>query len=250
MSPVLEGGRVVVEGLRAGYGRIEVLHGIDLAVEPGEVAAVLGPNGAGKSTLLKVVSGQLRPLAGTVTAGGRRVDRTRAERLARAGLCAIPEGRGVFPNLTVAEHLQMWTYCGRVRQGELATRVFERFPVLGERRKQVAGTLSGGEQQMLALSRALCPGVGILLLDELSMGLAPLVVAELYRFVAEMARSGVAVLLVEQFAHLALKVASRAAVLAEGRIVVAGTPAEIAAGAGDAYLGARSSPAPEPIATT
>jgi branched-chain amino acid transport system ATP-binding protein len=229
---------IAVEGLRAGYGRIEVLHGIDLAVEPGQVLAVLGPNGAGKSTLLKAISGQIRPAGGTVQVGGRRVDGTRPERLARSGLCAIPEGRGVFPNLTVADHLQMWTYRGGVRHDDLATRVFERFPVLRERRRQVAGTLSGGEQQMLAVSRALCPGLQVLLVDELSMGLAPLVVAELYGFVAELAAGGATVLLVEQFAHVALGIATQAAVLAEGRIVASGTPAEIAASAGDVYLGA------------
>jgi branched-chain amino acid transport system ATP-binding protein len=232
------GAEISIVGLRAGYGRIEVLHGIDLAVGPGEVMTVLGPNGAGKSTMLRVICAQLRPMAGSVTIGGRRVDRSRPERLAREGVCAIPEGRGVFPNLTVGEHLQMWTYRGGVRLGDLSSRVYERFPVLGERRRQLAGTLSGGEQQMLSVSRALCPGVAVLLLDELSMGLAPLVVTELYRFVAEQAASGVTVLVAEQFARVALGIATRAAVLAEGRLVATGTPAEIGASAGDAYLGA------------
>ncbi len=228
---------IAVEGLRAGYGLIEVLHGVDLAVERGEVLTVLGPNGAGKSTLLSVVSGQLRATSGTVTVSGRDVDRIRPERLARAGMCAIPERRGVFPNLTVNEHLQMWTYRGGVKYAQLCGLAFERFPVLGERRRQLAGTLSGGEQQMLSLSRALCPGLAVLLLDELSMGLAPLVVAELYGFVADLAAGGVAVLVVEQFAQVALRIATRAAVLSDGRVVASGTPAEVAASAGDAYLG-------------
>ena len=232
------GPAVEIAGLKAGYDRIEVLHGVDLTVGPGEVLTVLGPNGAGKSTLLKVVSGQIRPMEGTVTIGGRRVDRTRPERLARQGVCAIPEGRGVFPNLSVVEHLEMWTYRGGVRLHDLADHVYARFPVLGERRRQLAGTLSGGEQQMLAVSRALCPGVEVLLLDELSMGLAPMVVTELYRFVDELAGSGVTVLVAEQFARVALGISTRAAVLADGRVVATGLPAEIAAAAGDAYLGA------------
>jgi len=230
---------VDIVGLRAGYGKIEVLHGVDLQIAPGEVMTVLGPNGAGKSTLLKVVSGLLRPMSGTVSIGGRRVDGTRPERLAVAGLCSIPEGRGIFPNLSVDEHVQIWTYRGGVQRGELGARIFDRFPVLGERRKQLAGTLSGGEQQMLSVSRALCPGIGVLLLDELSMGLAPRVVSELYRFVAELAGAGVTVLVVEQFARVALGIATRAAVLVEGSVVSAGTPAEIGALAGGAYLGVR-----------
>lgn len=236
-SPGVSGQPIAIAGLRAGYGRIEVLHGIDLDIAPGEVLTVLGPNGAGKSTLLKVVSGQLRAMGGSVTVGGRRVDGTPPERLARDGLCAIPEGRGIFPNLSVDEHVQIWTYRGGVDRVELAGRIFDRFPILGERRRQLAGTLSGGEQQMLSVSRALCPGVAVLLLDELSMGLAPKVVSELYRFVAELAAASVTVLVVEQFARVALGVATRAAVLVEGRVVLSGMPSEVADAAGEAYLG-------------
>jgi branched-chain amino acid transport system ATP-binding protein len=231
-------GGVMLEmrGVHAGYGRIDVLHGIDLLLGKTEVLVVLGPNGAGKSTLLKVASAQLRPRAGSVMIGGRVVGRTRTEKLVREGLCAIPEGRGVFPNLTVEEHLRMWTYRGGVARAAITRRAFERFPALADRRTQLAGTLSGGEQQMLAVTRALCPGVNLLLLDELSMGLAPLVVAELYAFVAELAASGVTVLVVEQFAQVALAVATRAAVLVEGRIVLAGSPEEAADAAAGAYL--------------
>jgi branched-chain amino acid transport system ATP-binding protein len=225
-----------LRAVHAGYGRIDVLHGIDLLLGKGEVLVVLGPNGAGKSTLLKVASGQIRPRAGSVMIGGRVVGRTRTEKLVRDGLCAIPEGRGVFPNLTVAEHLRMWTYRGGVGHASICASAFQRFPALSDRRSQLAGTLSGGEQQMLALTRALCPGVNLLLLDELSMGLAPLVVGELYRFVAELAANGVTVLVVEQFAQVALAIATRAAVLVEGRIVLTGSPAEAAQAAAGAYL--------------
>lgn len=223
-------------GVHAGYGRIDVLHGIDLLLGRGEVLVVLGPNGAGKSTLLKVASAQIRPRSGSVRIGGRVVGRTRTEKLVRKGLCAITEGRGVFPNLTVEEHLRMWTYRGGVDRASITARAFERFPALSKRRSQLAGTLSGGEQQMLAVTRALCPGVNMLLLDELSMGLAPLVVGELYGFVAELAADGVTILVVEQFAHVALAIATRAAVLVDGRIVLSGAPAEIAQAAAGAYL--------------
>ncbi len=219
---------VTVTGLRAGYGRIEVLHGIDLVVPAGSVLALFGPNGAGKSTLLAVVRGQLRPTCGTVTVGGLDAVRTPTERLARAGVCAVPEGRAVFPNLTVREHLRLWTYAGGAGVGEVEAATYERFPRLAERRHQLAGTLSGGEQQMLAISRALVGSPKVLLLDELSTGLAPLVVAELYELVAALAATGMAVLIVEQFVTTALAVATQAAVLVHGRIVREGPPSQVA----------------------
>ena len=240
MTAQVEGQALSLSGVHAAYGAIEVLHGIDLDVAAGTVAALLGPNGAGKSTLLRVLSARMAPTAGTVTVGGEVVRKAVPERLARRGLCCIPEGRGVFANLTVDEHLWMWTYRGGVDRDQLCEDAFTRFPVLGTRRKQLAGSLSGGERQMLSLSRALCPGVRALLCDELSMGLAPKVVGELFQFLEELAARGVTVLIVEQFAQTALSIASSAAVLVEGRIRLQGTPEEVEAEIGGAYLGVAS----------
>src|SRR3954447_3350826 len=151
--------------VRAAYGRIEVLHGVSLVVPPGTVFALLGPNGGGKSTTLKVASGRMKPTSGCVHVAGSHVNGASPEALARAGVCSIPEGRGIFPNLTVTENLRMMTYRG-VRTRDVEDRAFERFPRLGERRNQLAGTMSGGEQQMLAMSRALVTDPALLLLDE------------------------------------------------------------------------------------
>ena len=235
-QPVEGAPALQLEGLRASYERVEVLRGVDLSVAPGQVFALLGPNGAGKTTTLRVISGRMRPLRGRVVVDGHDVTGHAPERLARAGVCSVPEGRGVFPNLTVAENLRMWTFRG-VRRSEVEEVAYARFPRLKERRRQMAGTLSGGEQQMLALSRALSTRPKLLLLDEISMGLAPLVVAELYSLVAQIAEEGFAILVVEQFAATALAVAQRAAVMTQGRIQMEGTPAEIAAAAGSLYLG-------------
>ncbi len=227
---------VTVTGLRAAYGRIEVLHGVDLTVPAGSVFALLGPNGAGKSTLLKVISGRLRPIAGEVRIGELTVGRTPAEKLARQGVCAIPEGRGIFPNLTVRENLRIWTYRGGITMRDVEEQSFAAFPRLKERRRQMAGTLSGGEQQMLAISRALVTRPRLLLLDELSMGLAPLVVHELYELVEGLARQGMTVLLVEQFVTTALAVADRAAIMVHGRVEQEGTPEAMGEAALSAYL--------------
>jgi branched-chain amino acid transport system ATP-binding protein len=227
---------VAVEGVRAGYGRIEVLHGVDLAVPAGSVFALLGPNGAGKSTLLKVVSGRVRATRGTVTIGGRRIGHRPAETLVHLGLCSIPEGRGICPNLTVRENLWMWTYKGGTSIADVEARAYEVFPRLGARTRQLAGTLSGGEQQMLAVSRALVTEPKVLLLDELSMGLAPLIVGELYEVVGRLAQGGMTVVVVEQFVTTALEVANRAAIMVHGRILKEGTPAEMADAALGAYL--------------
>jgi len=225
-----------VRGLRAGYGQIEVLHGVDLTVRAGTVVALLGPNGAGKSTLLKAVSGQVKPTGGCVHLGGRHVNGTPPHRLARIGLCTIPEGRGVFPNLTVRENLLMDTYSGS-RAADIEAHAFERFPRLGERRHQLAGTMSGGEQQMLAMARALATDPALLLLDELSMGLAPLVVESLYEIVGHIAAEGVSILVIEQFARTVLDVAHVAAIMSHGRIDTVGPPAQIEAELSSAYLG-------------
>jgi branched-chain amino acid transport system ATP-binding protein len=222
--------------VHAAYERVEVLRGINLEVAPGQVFALLGPNGAGKSTTLRVISGRLKPLRGHVVIDGRDVTGVAPEKLARQGVCSIPEGRGVFPSLTVAENLRMWTFRGGVKRAEVEEAAYARFPPLAERRRQLAGTLSGGEQQMLAMSRALSTGPKLLLLDEISMGLAPLVVAELYEIVGQIAKEGFAILLVEQFASTALAVAERAAVMVQGRIEMEGTPEEIGAAAGALYL--------------
>jgi branched-chain amino acid transport system ATP-binding protein len=225
-----------LRGIRAAYGPIEVLHGVDLDVPAGSVVAILGPNGAGKSTLLRVVAGLHPATAGQVTLAGRRINGAPADALARAGLCLIPEGRGIFPNLTVQEHLRMVTHAGR-KLGDVEAEVYQRFPRLAERRSQVAGTLSGGEQQMLALARALAARPGILMLDELSMGLAPLIVEELYEQVASIAATGVSIVVVEQFARTVLGVADLAAVLVHGRVGVLGLPADVESHLTEAYLG-------------
>lgn len=230
------GASLTIDDVRAAYGRIEVLHGVDLSVAAGSVFALLGPNGAGKSTLLKVVGGRLRPTAGTVAIDGLTASRRTADVLARSGVIAIPEGRGVFPNLTVRDNLRMWTYRGGVSTAEVEARAYEQFPRLKERRTQLAGTLSGGEQQMLAISRALAGETRVLLLDEISMGLAPIVVAHLYDLVAAVAAGGVTVVLVEQFAETALRVADRAAIMLHGHIAHEGTPQEMADAAQGAYL--------------
>lgn len=233
-GPVLE-----LRGVRAAYGRIEVLHHTDLAVPAGAVVALFGPNGAGKSTLLKVAGGRMRPSAGTVDLDGRPLPGG-ADDLARHGVCSIPEGRGMFPNLTVRENLLMWTYQGGATRAEAEARAYERFPRLGQRRRQLAGTLSGGEQQMLAVARALVPRPPprLLLVDELSMGLAPLVVAELFEVLAALRDEGVTVVLVEQFVHVAASVATHAAMVVGGTVGPLGDPAEVAGSAAAAYLAA------------
>ncbi|HET9612322.1 MAG TPA: ABC transporter ATP-binding protein [Acidimicrobiales bacterium] len=227
---------VELRGVRAAYGRIEVLHGVDLSLHPGEVLAVLGPNGAGKTTMLKVLAG-LHPLSGgDLLVAGRRVNGAPASDLARAGLCLIPEGRGIFPNLTVRENLRMASHRRGTATG-IEEAAYRRFPRLADRRRQLAGTMSGGEQQMLALARGLATDPAVLVLDELSMGLAPLVVEELYGQVGELAATGVSVLVVEQFARVVLGVADRAALVVGGRVVGSGTPHEIESTLSSAYLG-------------
>ena len=231
-QPILE-----LRNVRASYGSIEVLHGVNLSVGRGEVVALLGPNGAGKSTMIKVVSGLLRPTSGQLIVGDRDVTGAAANALARAGLCTIPEGRGIFPNLTVRENLLMATYSGH-KLSDIEESTYARFPRLSERRTQLAGTMSGGEQQMLSLARALATDPVILLLDELSMGLAPLIVAELYQQGAAISAEGVSVLVVEQFARTVLGVADQAVLLAHGKVQVAGKASEIGEDVlAGAYLG-------------
>jgi branched-chain amino acid transport system ATP-binding protein len=231
-APLLE-----LSGVHAAYGSIEVLRGVDLAVPQGSVYALLGPNGGGKSTTLKVIAGLLPATSGEIRLAGRVVNGASPDELARRGLCLIPEGRGIFPNLTVHENLWMMTQTG-VSLGHIEEVAYARFPRLGERRRQLAGTMSGGEQQMLAMARALTTDPALLLLDELSMGLAPLVVAELYEIVAQVAREGVSILVVEQFARTVLGIADWAAIMLHGRVTKVGRPAELEAELSTAYLGA------------
>jgi ABC-type branched-subunit amino acid transport system ATPase component len=235
-----------INDVRASYGRIEVLHGISLEVAKGSALALLGPNGAGKSTLLKVISGQLAPTAGTVEVEGRRLGRNATERLARSGVCMIPEGRSIFPNLTVSENLLMYTFRRPgLHRSAVEERALTRFPALATRRKQLAGTLSGGEQRMLSMARALTTDPEILLLDELSMGLAPLIVEELYEIVGQLVRSEqLTIVMVEQFVQTALYIADQAVVMVNGELVKRGTPAEIRAEVVGAYLGTDEALAP------
>jgi branched-chain amino acid transport system ATP-binding protein len=230
-TPLLE-----LVGVRAAYGGIEVLHGVDLAVPRGAVVALLGANGAGKSTTVKVAAGLLPPTAGKVHVAGHDVTGASCHDLARIGVCTIPEGRGVFPNLTVRENLWMATQVAG-RLDSLEEGAYARFPLLGERRTQLAGSLSGGEQQMLALSRALVTDPAVLVLDELSMGLAPIVVQQLYEIVAQVAQEGISILVVEQFARAVLGIADRAAIMVNGVVAHAGTPAQLHSELSSAYLG-------------
>jgi branched-chain amino acid transport system ATP-binding protein len=223
--------------VHAAYGRIEVLHGVNLTVPQGCVVALLGPNGAGKSTTLRVASGQMEATSGHVHLSGHHLNGADPDRLARAGLCTIPEGRGVFPNLTVDENLRLFAYSARVSEKQVRERSFEQFPRLHERHGQLAGRLSGGEQQMLAMARALSTDPALLMLDELSMGLAPLIVEQLYELVAEIAAAGVSVLVVEQFARRAMAVAQYAVVMVGGRVTAVGEPADIESQLSEAYLG-------------
>ncbi len=236
--PIEGGAEPILElvGVRAGYGAIEVLHGVDLVVPRGSLVALLGPNGGGKTTTLRVCSGLLRVASGELRVAGRTVNGAAAHDLARVGVCSVPEGRGIFPNLTVRENLWLATGTG-VARDRVESVAFDRFPRLGERRNQLAGTMSGGEQQMLAIARALATEPVVLILDELSMGLAPLVVSALYETVAELASSGISVLVAEQFAKTVLPIAQSAAIMLHGRVVRVGEPAAVEEELASAYLG-------------
>ncbi|MFN9490220.1 MAG: ABC transporter ATP-binding protein [Betaproteobacteria bacterium] len=230
-----------VRGLEVAYGGIRAVKGIDLRVAAGEIVALIGANGAGKSTTLKALAGLLRPHSGTLRYGGDDVTGKPAYHLVRKGLSLVPEGRGVFPRLTVAENLAMGAYI-RNDRNEIRNdldRVCALFPRLAERKTQLAGTLSGGEQQMLAIGRALMSRPKLLLLDEPSMGLAPLMVQKIFETVRAIAAEGVTLLLVEQNAKLALETGSRGYVMESGRIVLADSaPALLASPqVRQAYLG-------------
>jgi branched-chain amino acid transport system ATP-binding protein len=221
--PLLE-----LSGVGARYGALQALHGISLTVGEAEIVAVLGANGAGKTTTLRAVSGTVKT-SGELVFAGKRLSR-RPEAVARAGIAHVPEGRGTFAELSVSENLRLGAHVRRDRAGVRADkeRVLERFPILAERRDQAAGSLSGGEQQQLALARALMQRPRLLLLDEPSLGLAPRLVADFFRTIGELnEQEGLSVLVVEQNAELALQKSSRAYVLEVGRVAVAGTSAEL-----------------------
>jgi branched-chain amino acid transport system ATP-binding protein len=230
-----------IEDVSLLYGRIQALHGISLTVDQGEIVALIGANGAGKSTTMRAISG-IRPIAsGRITFEGEDISKLRADLRVRRGLCQAPEGRGIFPGMTVLENLDMGAYTRRDRAGIAADleRVLGLFPRLAERRKQHGGTLSGGEQQMLAVGRALMSRPKLLLLDEPSMGLAPMLIQQIFDIIVEINQQGTTVLLVEQNAQQALSRAHRAYVLETGRIVKAGTGAELLhdPAVKEAYLG-------------
>ncbi|WAX58475.1 ABC transporter ATP-binding protein [Jatrophihabitans cynanchi] len=212
---------LTVSGLTAGYGTSPVLHAVDITVPPATLVALLGPNGAGKTTLLRVISGLLRPSAGLLRLAGQDVTRLRPHRRAQKGLCLIPEGRGIFPSLTVGENLELqvppW-----MADAELG-RVLEMFPVLGSRMKQVAGTLSGGEQQMLALARAVLARPKVILVDEISMGLAPRLIDRLFEALTELAAAGISMLIVEQYVQRVLEICPLAYVLNKGAVAYSGS---------------------------
>lgn len=231
---------LAVKQLKVTYGGIQAVRGIDLSVDESELVCLIGANGAGKSSTLRALAG-LTHASGDIRFAGRRLNGLPAHAIARLGVALVPEGRGIFPRMTVAENLAMGAYTRR--DAGVATdlaHVYDLFPRLAERRSQVAGTLSGGEQQMLAIGRALMSRPRLLLLDEPSMGLAPLMVAKIYETIQAIAREGVTLLLVEQNAHLALQVSQRAYVMESGRIRLAGSSAELLRDPAvqSAYLGA------------
>ena len=213
---------LTVNEIEAYYGRVCALHSVSLEVAEGSVVALLGANGAGKTTTLRVISGLLRPTRGSVNFDGKRIDGWSADRLVRAGIVQVPEGRQIFADLTVRENLLLGGYArrdlGPARQE--ASRMFDYFPRLRERLQQRAGTLSGGEQQMLAIGRALMARPRLLVLDEPSLGLAPMLVKEIFRVISEIRAAGTTVLLVEQNAHMALDIADQAYVLEIGRVIL------------------------------
>lgn len=220
---------LTLEGVCAGYGRVSVLRDVSLRVERGTVVALLGANGAGKSTVMKTIAGLLKPTAGVVTLDGETISGLTPPQIVRKSLSLVPEGREVFTHLTVHENLRMGSYTRRDRAGILADeeRVFALFPILKQRALQKAGTLSGGEQQMLAIGRALMSRPSVLLLDEPSMGLAPLLVKEIFSIIREIHSHGTTVVVVEQNAHMALRVADYGYVFETGKVVREGPATDL-----------------------
>jgi branched-chain amino acid transport system ATP-binding protein len=223
MTPLLN-----IQGLFGGYGQVEVLRGVDLAVKPGEIVALLGSNGAGKSTLANVVCGIYPAWAGRVQFDGDNLSNAHYRDVVKAGLIQVPEGRKVFPNLSVLENLELGSFTrARERRAKNLQKVFNIFPRLKERLSQLAGTMSGGEQQMLAIGRGLMAEPKLLILDEPSLGLSPLLVEEMFTLIAQLRGDGLAILLVEQNVGQSLEIADRAYVLENGSVRFAGLPAEL-----------------------
>jgi branched-chain amino acid transport system ATP-binding protein len=219
---------LAVSGLRAGYGTTEILRGVDLTVGHGEIVAVLGSNGAGKSTLNRTISGVMRPWRGSIRFADATIDREKPAAIVARGLIQVPEGRRIFPNMTVRENLDLGAYRrGRARREDNRLRVFSIFPRLAERQRQSAGTLSGGEQQMLAIGRGLMAEPKLLILDEPSLGLSPLLVEELFGLIKSINAGGIALLLVEQNVVQSLEVAQRAYILDNGMFVLEGRAADL-----------------------
>ena len=230
-----------VEDINVYYGAIHAIKGISLEVNDGEIVALIGSNGAGKSTTLRTISGLMKPKTGRIMYDGEDITGVPAHKIVGKGLCQVPEGRHVFANLTVLENLELGAYLRTDKEGiaKDMEMVFEKFPRLLERKDQLSGTLSGGEQQMLAMARALMSRPKLLLLDEPSMGLAPLLIKEIFNIIKEINASGTTVLLVEHTANMALSIADKAYVLETGRITLSGTAAELASSeeVRKAYLG-------------
>jgi len=231
-----------VEGIDVFYGPVQALRGVSLHIEDGEMVSLLGANGAGKTTTLRAISGLLAPAAGRITFGDGEITGLSAQKIVRLGVAHMPEGRELFPELTVAENLKLGHWTNRKDPADERDRIeemFEMFPRLRERAGQAAGTMSGGEQQMLTVARALMSRPTLLLVDELSLGLAPLIVQQLFEALSVVNRAGCAVLLVEQFVHLALKHTARAYVLAKGEVAVEGASKDLLASPElmEAYLG-------------
>ncbi len=230
-----------IENINVFYGAIHALKGISLEVPEGEIVTLIGANGAGKSTTLRTISGLLRPKTGQISFEGKNIAGMAAQEIVKLGICHVPEGRRIFANMTVLENLELGAYIRSDSKGvaEDMKSVFKRFPRLLERKSQIAGTLSGGEQQMLAIGRALMSRPRLLLMDEPSMGLAPLLVKEIFAIIKEINASGTTILLVEQNANMALSIAQKAYVLETGRITLSGTAKELAESEAvrKAYLG-------------
>ena len=223
MSTILK-----VDDINVYYGSIHAIKGISFEVNEGEIVTLIGANGAGKSTILKTVSGLMHPRTGTITFCDQNITHTEAYKLLRTGLAHVPEGRRIFLQMSVQENLEMGAYINKEVSAQDLEMVFNYFPRLKERRKQIAGTLSGGEQQMLAMSRALMSHPKLMMLDEPSMGLAPIIVDQVFSIIKELHKSGTTILLVEQNARKALQIADRAYVLETGSITLEGTGAELA----------------------
>ena len=218
-----------VENLKVSYGGIQAVKGIDLAVAQGELVTLIGSNGAGKTTTLKALAGLLHPVANKLHYEGKSMHHIPAYQRVRDGLALVPEGRGIFARLTVEENLQMGAYCRNDKAGIMQDmqRIYDLFPRLAERRTQLAGTLSGGEQQMVAMGRAMMSRPKLLILDEPSMGLAPMMVAKIFETIRNISAQGISILLVEQNAQLALQVAQRGYVMESGRITLSGASSEL-----------------------